>query len=256
MKHILSIFLLFAMAFTANAQNGLQKAADKMAKNTEESANSIDGPFSGKTYKLEYLNNAYYISGLETIYGLTDEMIFVNTLSWMIQQGKVEKEFVKEVDYKNMRAVYEQPIESAKSSSTSYKFTMTLQVAGETISFTISDVEAVHTGLLNSYRSTAFNKMSPDKNKKQAETIKDFEKVMSKRICALLNFIEAGKAQKVTHWDEVLRGNVVKGMNETECLLSLGKPMINDMTGGKTRWVYDARTYIFFEAGKVSTFLK
>ena len=244
------------LCYSMSAQNTLIEAARKAANNTEEAANSLDGSFTGKTFKVTNVDGKRMMTSLEVMGDMRGEDVFVKTLSWMIQQGNNLKEYVKDVDYQNMRVVYEQPMKSEKSSSLSYKYSLTVQVDGNLLSFTIDNIEMIHTGLLNSYRATPFDKLNPEKTKKHLETIKDFESVMSQKLCAMLNYVEMANVQRVTHWDEVIRGNIVKGMNETECLLSMGKPKINDMAGGNNRWVYDARTYIFFTDGRVSTFLK
>lgn len=60
------------------------------------------------------------------------------------------------------------------------------------------------------------------------------------------------------HWQCIMRGEVMVGMNKDECRLALGRPHrareIPTYSGLKEEWYYNSGAYLYFEDGKLSRY--
>lgn len=101
-----------------------------------------------------------------------------------------------------------------------------------------------------------FEKLNPEKKPKHKDYLTDFAKLHEGHVTQMLEFVVANQLPPITHWREIKENNVVKGMNATECIFSLGKPASVQKQGEKEEWMYDAYTYVFFENGLVASVIK
>ncbi len=121
--------------------------------------------------------------------------------------------------------------------------------------FLINDI-TVESPILMISKTTAFEKLQPEKKKGHKTIIKEFEDLESKVIASIVDYIKTNELKPITHWEEISSGQISKGMNEDECMLAFGKPIGITESNGETQWMYSGSFYIFFKEGVVSSFIK
>ena len=105
-------------------------------------------------------------------------------------------------------------------------------------------------------RRLPFEKLQPEKKEKHKENLNEFAALYETYSKQMLEYIASTNPPVVTHWTEIKNKEVVKGMTAAECLLSMGKPASVQKSDGKEEWMYDAYTYLFFENGLLTSFIK
>ena len=56
----------------------------------------------------------------------------------------------------------------------------------------------------------------------------------------------------MTHWDDIVNGVIVKGMNVDEVRLAKGNPVAINENAQRTVWTFPLGTVVMFEKGVVS----
>lgn len=100
-------------------------------------------------------------------------------------------------------------------------------------------------------RTLKLEKFNPDKHQRHAELIDLTALEVSKLMTELASKAESEKAESVSHWKEILDGNVVNGMNMTEVKLAKGKPFSTSGPASKTKWRYGDNSVVIFTNGTV-----
>lgn len=101
-------------------------------------------------------------------------------------------------------------------------------------------------------RTLKMEKFNPGKHQRHAELIDLTALEVSKLMAQLASSAESEKAESVSHWKEILAGNVVQGMNMTEVTLAKGKPFSVSGPASKTKWRYEDNMLVIFTDGIVS----
>lgn len=157
-------------------------------------------------------------------------------------------------------------VEPAQSSFTytvkqqrgSYKdaATFTYNITGECqkgqIKFTIHDIAINYKekGILP--RTLKIEKMNPTTNQRHATLIDLMALEASRLVAEIAAKAEAEKTEDVSHWKQILSGEVTEGMNMTEVTLAKGKPFSVSGPASKTKWRYEDNTVIIFNNGVVT----
>lgn len=101
-------------------------------------------------------------------------------------------------------------------------------------------------------RTLKIEKFNPSKNRRHEELIDVTSFEISKLMAEIAAKTETQKSEKVTHWQEILDGKVVKGMNMTEVTLAKGKPFSTSGPASKTKWRYEDNSVVIFTNGTVT----
>lgn len=147
---------------------------------------------------------------------------------------------------------------AVKQQRGSYKdaATLTYHITGECqkgqITFTIHDISINYKEKGIIPRTMKIEKMNPANNQRHAALI-DLLSLESSRLMAdIAEKAQAQDTEQVSHWKQILAGEVVEGMNMTEVTLAKGKPFSTSGPASKTKWRYEDNTVIIFTNGNVS----
>ena len=193
----------------------------------------------------------------------TAEGIFLNALLWNIDNRQLpdnEKEETNdpgiETDYDKLQFSFSLSWINPKTASR-YRCLLSVKVSENIITMLTSDITyEAETAVIKLVKRLPFEKLQPDKKPKHKEYMDEFAALHRRYVEEMLTAIAANQPPVISHWTEIREKNVAKGMTEAECLLAIGKPASIQKQGTKTEWMYDSYTYLFFENGVVSSFIK
>jgi len=244
------IVLLFVFPLTTFSQNSL----DNWAKTKENAPSSKNGDI--QIYPLSEADGKLVVSDFIDFTGLTSEQIFVNALLYAIDAGAQQKENIESVDFTTKRFVVKQRINSAQEVDVAYKCSTRFQVAEDNLSFLSSDIVYESKNIFKELKDTPFEKIDTKKKPNQKIYIDEFTSGNSIFLGGMFKFIQTNQYEPITHWEEISKEKIVKGMTETECKLAAGKPVHIRTMGNKVRWMFNNDFIVLFEDGKVSSVLK
>ena len=210
------------------------------------------------TFNFPYseVNGKIVISQFQSLDGLAEDDIFLNALLWVIQNGPQPEEKVLQVDYDKRQFIVNLILENPKTSS-HYRHSLSVRVSDNIITMLISDITyEAETAVIKLVKRLPFDKLQPDKKPKHKVLMDDFANMYKECAEQMFKFISTNQLSAIMHWNEIKSKGAVKGMNQNECLLSLGKPASIQKQGNKEEWMYDTYTYLFFENGIVTSVIK
>ena len=225
MKRILfSLFIVFATITFANAQS----------------------------YKVEKVDGKCVLPGFVSVGGSDDE-IFANIVLWALQN--TETPGMESFSVLNYKTHHLELKTEQKINNSSYLAILKVDVVEGRIMFRAENI-VWQTILIMSPKQTPFEKLQPEKRPAHQATIAEFERMESELIDNMIEFAKTNKLPKISHWQEIMKNNVVIGMTETECLLSVGNPRLKLEGDTETQWQISSSMYIFFKKGLVSSVVK
>lgn len=207
---------------------------------------------NAQSYKVDKIDGRCVLPGFVTIGGSDDE-IFANIVLWALQSTESSgMEAFSDVNYKTHHLELQTVQKIDKSS---YMALLKIDVVGGRIMFRAEDI-VWQTIIIMSPKQTPFEKLQPDKRPAHKATIAEFENLESELIDGMVDFVKTNQLPRISHWQDIVRGNIVVGMNETECLLSKGNPRLKLEGDSETQWQMSSNMYIFFKKGIVSSIIK
>lgn len=199
-------------------------------------------------YKVDKLDGKCYMAGASIVENSNDDNIFGNIVLWA--QKTTDKPglgFFSKLDYASRHLELETVV---KTKTGSYSGMLKGDVYGGIIKFRVEDI------VQQSPKLTPLEKLQPEKKQAHKTAITNFEQQESELIEAMLDFAKTNDLPLITHWQDIEKGRIVKGMNETECLLAVGKSRIVNDSNGEVQWQDNLGMYIFFKNGEVSSVVK
>ena len=210
------------------------------------------------SYPISYDGNKAVVTGFVSFEPLSDEHIFANAYFWVLDNVcTVRKDEIKDMDIENKSFKFNVKATSLETSKLKNIYTMEISVkvlSGKLV-FYISDVWIEgQNGLIR--KTVALNSLKIETKAKDKEIADDFVRSESSILNKMFAFININDMQKISHWSDIANENVVKGMNEDEVRLSVGKPRTIIDSGKEIQWMYNASFYIFFKNGKVDSIMR
>lgn len=224
-------------------------------------------PVCGQTY--EEINQVYPISenngqrvitGFQEFSGLNDEQIYANALKWAINEYcKERRDGLSEVQAIKKSFSYAASHDYIVEGKTKYTFQYKADIKaidGKLV-YTLYDVFYRANGFLPFSSSSHIDKLNPEKKSKHKDILKAFEEVASHKLNILFDAIVANLCAPISHWSDINIQRPVKGMNEDECYLALGKPGTNyEDNNNRIQWSYGLNLILIFKAGKLETIIR
>lgn len=243
---------MVCMGVAARAQEAEQTLAEWAAEQSEVLPEMVNGV---KMYRPEVAGNMMIITDMAEVGGKPlARQVFLKALMFAREKMTPASERIEAVDFKNNRfTVIAEKIKPAAADATeTYSYTEAFQGAEALLSFSCGDivVEYREKGLIP--RKLPFEKLKPQSNERHRAWIENQAFVFSDRVRDIATYITARSDIEVTHEDEILRGEVVQGMNPDEVVLTLGTPFSRKKSGGRDKWLYESGTSIIFTDGLVS----
>ena len=204
-------------------------------------------------YPCSVMDSKMIVSGSVDFTGKTEEEIFINAMLYAIDKVERGREHIVQLDVarKLFSVVLEMPSSFYPDNSTYYKYANTFRVLGNELSFLASEIHVGYKNLMGDLKEMSFESLDVDKKAKHKNYVNELAVLNSVYLNALFQYVRTKQSEKVTHWDEISEGKIVKGMNETECLLAVGKPMHNRRNGNQIKWMVNNDFVVIFENGVV-----
>lgn len=224
-------------------------------------------PINGQSY--EEINRVYpvinnngqrAIIGFQEFSGLSDEQIYANALKWAIDEYcKERRDGLSDVEVLKKTfsfAVSHDYIIGGKTKYT-FQYKADFKVVDGKLAYTLYDVYYRANGFLPFSSSSHLDKLNPEKKSKHKDIIKAIEEVASNRLNVMFDAVVANQCAPISHWNDINIQRPVKGMNEDECFLALGKPTTNfEDNNNCTKWSYGLNWLLIFKGGKLETIIR
>lgn len=208
--------------------------------------------FAQANFSVSIANKQRIVTGSQT-FQKDDQVIFANALMWAIERGSQLKELIVDCDYEKLRFTMDYNIIRDEESSFTTK--LSIQVGQGRMVYLVSDIKGQATGLSGMLGAVNFDKMNPEKKSKQKAMIEEFEIVNKKELMALIEYIGQHNTN-IDYWQSITENRLEKGMGISDVVLILGKPVDIQKSGDTTQYMYNTFTYVFFEDGKVKSFMQ
>lgn len=209
-------------------------------------------------YPCKTVDEKIIASGNQKIAKGQEEIAFINAILYAIDKAERGKEHIVQIDYdkKVFSVVIEVSSKFYPDNSTYYKYANTFHFTEGNMSFQSTEMHVCYKNLMGDLKENTFENLNPQKKAKHKNYVNELATSNSIYINGLTNFILTNQPESINHWDEIKAGTVVKGMNITECLLSIGKPMHERKNGNQTKWMVNNDFVIIFEDGKVINIIR
>lgn len=207
---------------------------------------------SSAQYHVDFQNSKYVLTAAAVTGTTDDDGAFANLVLWAQDAVKQPgNDFFTTLDYEQHTLTL--PLTAAVEKA-EFHTNLTASVTGGALVFTVTDIVQETKAVLGSKR-TPFEWLKPDTKPAHKEIINTFESAMSALINSMVTFTKTNTLPRITHWNEIRAKRIVEGMNETECLLALGRPRI--VTDGEERqWLMNGNVYVFFKKDIVTNVVK
>lgn len=203
-------------------------------------------------YKVDNMDGKCYMAAACITEGMDDNTLFANIVLWAQNAADVPGlDFFSKLDYGMRHMELETRV---KVKNVTYTGMLKVDVYGGIIKFRVDDI-VQQTTIIMSPKLTPLEKLQPYKKPAHKVAIEEFEAEESILISNMLDFAKTNALPKITHWTEIKDGKIVKGMNEVECQLAVGRPRIV-IDGDEKQWQINSSMYVFFKNGVVSSIVR
>lgn len=191
----------------------------------------------------------WIVSGTYDFQGKSAEELFVNSLLFAIEQAEAGKEHVliQDISKKSFSLLMQLPSNFYPETKTYYKYANTISVENERITFLATEMHVCSNNLFGDLKETLFESLQPEKKAKHKNYMNELAAQNSVYLHKLFEYIQTNKPQPISHWEEISVGNIIKGMNTTECLLAVGKPLHIRKSGNQIKWMVNNDFVVLFE---------
>ena len=258
-SHSISRLLFITLAIitcnSTHAQGFMKKILKGNNENKEVALDTIAFSLEqGITFYPYTINdNQITITGNQGLPNTKEETIFINTLLYSINKAERGKEHILAIDFekKEFSVIIEIPSQFYKENSTYYKYKNTFSITGATLSFAATEMYVYYNNIMGDLKEISFDNLNPSKKAKHKNYVNELTANNSIYLSNLFDFIQKNVPETIKHWNEIQAGKIVKGMNTTECLLSVGKPMHIRKNGNQIKWMVNNDFVVIFENGSV-----
>ena len=206
-------------------------------------------------YKLEQINGKYLCRG-EAECKHSENTTFGATVLWALEQTKTEKEqgAAQKFDTQSMRLTIKPNIVPEGTTDRSYSCQLTIAVSKGKLSFLIEKAKCVPNNVLGTFTAINLDKINLEKKPQHKMYIEEFDLVCQKFVKGMLEDI-LNRDINLENSEAISKGQVVKGMDQSEVKMAIGKP--RDVTENTQRvmWTYATGKIVVFENGKVTGIL-
>lgn len=213
---------------------------------------SLTAIHAQENYKVSISDKHRIVTGSIEV-NKADKVIFANALVWAIEQGEKYKELLADIDFDKMRMVIDYNLSNEGESSFTSK--LTLQVSQGRLVYLVDNIKGQSSGLASMLGTTLFDKMNPEKKPKQKALIEEFEALNKKGLAKLFDYVRNHDTD-VSKWDCIAENRLEKGMTVEDVTMILGKPINIQKSNTTIQYMYNTFTYVFFEDGKLKSFMQ
>lgn len=205
-------------------------------------------------YQLIKEGDKYICKGTETS-ERDDHSTFGSIVLWAMDNANADGGNAMKCDIKQQTVSMTCSAADQNENDKTYNFSLTLGVSSGHIEFLVKDVKCAPKGVLSVFKTVALDKLNLTKKPQNKEYVDKFSVVCDNFMRQTINAILESKL-KVTHWDAITEGQVVKGMTPEETKLAMGKPLSVTENSQRTIWNYESGAIVMFENNIVSGVIK
>ncbi len=205
-------------------------------------------------YAVAFTDEGCIVNGYSTVDGKSDDIIFANTLLWTINTiCSSGREGIYDLNISRQSFSYYLTLcKDENGAGNVYHCRAKIQVGEGRLIFAIDNI-TVESSVLMMKKTTAFEKLQPEKKEAHKAIVSEFEGLATSTIRQLIDFATYNTPEVITHWKEIAAGTAVVGMTADECLLALGKPTGIYESAAEAQWTYPGGRHIFLRDGLVAT---
>ena len=255
MKTLKILFtFIFLLGITCNAMYGQSFGKKLLKKNGDNSTAVLDTiaivldknvtyyPSSMKDGKMNVSNSINFQN-------ISSERIFINTMLYVINKAERGREHIVELDVekKQLSAILDIPSDFYSDNSTYYQYANTFRTSGGELTFIASEMLVRYKNMMGDWKEFPFEDLDTNKKAKHKNYVNEHAALNSIYLNDLFLFVKTNQPEKVTNWNNIAEGKIVAGMNETECLLAVGKPMHIRKNGNQIKWMVNNDFVVIFE---------
>lgn len=256
---LIIVLLLSPLIFCLSAKD------DKSTRNTpEEWIESQAALFAEEMDGIRiYTVNAFdedgdaRIEGFETVESLDGTKGMVGGLLYVVDNMDCDTDNIENVDFDKKQFYLNRvvPVGSGRSAGVC-RYTTRYIFDDEIISFVCSDImfEYKEKGIIP--KKTRVDKLKPTTNPSHREFLEGFYKDNSTFINNIKNNAPSLGQAEISHWDEIKKGTVVKGMNHEETKLVGGQPRSVSKSGNREQWIFSNDFIVVFRDGVVANVMQ
>ncbi len=204
------------------------------------------------SYGMDRKNNKYICEGIATC-KYDQKNLYGRAVLWALDNAYINREenFQPVYNYSNYTLKVRGVVQGNNADDL---YTFTLQMAAENgkLHYLIDDIRCVpQKGVFAAMKVVVFDKLNLDKKPQNKVFVDEFNTLCKKYVDVAAQSISDVNLV-INHWDDIVRGNVVKGMNPNEVRLAKGTPINISENSQRVVWSYDSGTVVMFENGAVT----
>ena len=170
-----------------------------------------------------------------------------------------ENDVLEEIDFKDEKIFFVKSISNGKGGGklldkeiATYKFAVTVTPSSDALLLTVDDMWVTYKdkGILQ--KTTPIGSLKDD-NSRQDALKKEFVNILSNFLNQYVQDVRNAEYQKISHWDEIEKGRVVKGMTQYEVKVLKGSPRNESKNGERVKWMYANDNVVIFTNGVVTS---
>lgn len=201
-------------------------------------------------YSLTKEGSSYVCKGAKPC-KIDEKTTFGSAALWAIEKSSNIVENTLKCDAKKLSLSVSCNIAEDENSDKVYTFQLNIAVNKGKIEFLIKDIKCAPKGVLAVFKTISFDKLNLEKKPQNKEYIDKFSVLCSHFMQQTIQEILDSKVE-LSHWEAIVAGQVVKGMNPNEVILAKGKPLTITENSQRIMWSYDSGTIVMIENGIVS----
>lgn len=248
-KALFIVFLLSIMVENTYSQGLFKKLLKKDTSELTLDTLEIKIPEGVTYYPCSTIDDKYVITNSVTFSNLSPEQIFINLLLYTIEQQESGNEHFINIDFAQKKVNFFTEVGSKiyTENQTYYKYISSFSVNNQELSFLISEMILYNNNLFGEQKETQFENLQPTKKAKHKNYINEYSAETSIFLHNLFEYIKSNQSEAINHWSEITANKIVEGMNRTECLLSVGKPLHIRNNGNQIKWMVNNDFVVIFE---------
>lgn len=258
-RRVLTIALFLAATLPLAAKKEKRPEIDLATWATQEASKlpeEIDGVKIFRANDMDSDGKAR-VTGFVDLPGLDTTQGFVAALIYVADNIDRELDEITIIDFDNKRFVVSRQLPDGEGKdATVYSYNSAYQFTDGLMTFSSYDIniEFKEKGIIP--RKLDIEKFKPATNERHKEIVEGFSLANSRIIDGIVKYAVANPDIRISHWDEIKDGTVVKGMNENEVKLIGGSPRSVNKSGKRLQWMYSNDFIVIFTDGIVTNVIQ
>lgn len=182
---------------------------------------------------------------------IDEKTTFGSAALWAIEKSSNVVENTLKCDAKKLSLSVNCNIAEDENSDKVYTFQLNIAVNKGKIEFLVKDIKCAPKGVLAVFKTVSLDKLNLEKKPQNREYVDKFSVLCSRFMQQTMQEILASNVD-LSHWEAIVEGRVVKGMNTNEVILAKGKPLTITENSQRIMWSYESGAIVMIENGIVS----